>query len=239
MTRPVAISAWPAWIAITAVLLTFAGCGGSNFGAELQARPKPEPLGSTAEQVLHLPQDRPFSIALAPAHQSPGLGGQAHGTAEAEPTGRAAAVADVQGGGSANGQFQLGHVFQNDTDRQLGLRFHLRWRQSYHVEADLSQGPVDALVGLKLYVRDHYNVLVRNDDLLRQAAADGAAQRSGTEELQFEQTLAPGQILTVFLAGQADVNAKLDRSAHCELRVEAVELEVRARAAPPATAPGE
>jgi len=220
-------------VAGISLVLVFAGCGGDGFGSELQVQPTPRPLSRGDYQTIRLPQDEPFSITLAPTQKRPGLGGSAEADAHVSKGGSADAVARVENGGSAQAGFQLGHAFQNDSDRQAEMR--LRVRGEFETEARATPpGPLpDVKVGLKLYVRDGRNRLLRDFSLAQHTTDKGAASSSDRKEVDFLLTLGPHERVSVFLAGSVQVETQEGHSARGSIRLSGLEMEVTTELAPP------
>jgi len=224
---------WIAW------LLLPTGCGGDGPGSELKVRPRPRPLGQAGARLIRLPQDEPFSIALAPSQQAAGLNGEASAEAHALREGRADATAEVRNGGSAQAGFQIGHAFENDSDRQIEMQVRVRCGMEMAAGAD-PPGPLPgAKVGLRLYARDGRNRLVRNIGLMEHATEDGAAASSERKDVAFELLLGPRESVSVFLAGSVQVETREGRSARGAIKLSGLEMEVRTEAAPPVGTAGD
>lgn len=215
------------------LLLSLAGCSGGDFGSELTVRPKPRPLSRGDGQVVRLPQDEPFSIALAPTQETPGLVGTAEVDAHASKDGNADARASVENGGSAVAGFQLGHALKNDSDRQMVLHVHLRCEYVTEAEAN-PPGPLpDAKVGLKLYARDSRNRLRRNFNLTQHSTEEGAASSKDRKDIRFGLTLGPYEWVNIFLAGSVEVETQEGRSARGSIKLGDLVMEIRTEMAPP------
>lgn len=223
-------AALPLLTAMTLVA-TLSGCGASNVGSELSARPTSTPIKLGDAKAIRLPADAPFSIALAPANHAPGLDGKARAEAVADKKGAASAVAEVENGGAAEATFQLGHSFTNEGDTQLDLHCRVRCTAEHDAGATPDAGP-DAAIGLKLYVRDNRNRLLRSFSLVQQTTEQGAASTSEQKDLRFVLTLAPGESVQVFLAGNAKMECKPGRSAHGSLKLRDIVMEFEPKAAP-------
>jgi len=219
--------------AVLVCSLLLAGCSSAQFGSELSARPKPQPIRDVESTTLRLPQTAPFSIALPRASKEAGLEGQADADASAKPSGEAEATASVTDSGKAEGLFQLGHAFANDTDRQMDLDCNVR----FHCELEARQEPdarlPDASSGLRLYAREERGRMLRDIPLVEQSTENGTTQRQADEDLHFTVTLGPGQSVDIFLAGQARVDIPSGRSASATLKLRGLQFEVVTRPAPP------
>lgn len=229
----------PAVLVLVPWVVLAAGCSGNGVGSELKARPRPRPLEAEKGRVVRLPQDEPFSIALAPSQEAPGLGGEARAEARASREGSAEATAEVKNGGSAQAEFQLGHAFRNDSDRQVELQVRVRCGFETAASAD-PPGPLpDARVELRLYARDDRNRLVRNIGLTGHSTENGAASSTDSKDVVFGLALGPGEAVSVFVGGGVRVETREGRSARAAIKLTGLEMEVRTQAAPPVRTAGD
>lgn len=212
------------------------GCSGGDFASEVSARPAPTSLSRRDEFRFRLPADEKFSIALAPSRQAPGLGGTAHAVGKAQREGTAELSADIESGGEAEATCQVGHVFRNDTEQQLDLEVSATVEFEYTAEVPAAPTGVNVDVGLRLYARNSRNLLVRNHSIVAHTVEDGSGARRGQETLKFVQALAPGESITVFVAGRAAVKAEFGKSAACRLALRRTEMDVTTRTASGAAA---
>jgi hypothetical protein len=215
-----------------------AGCSSGGFGSELASRPVARPVGDVAGRTLRIPQDEKFSIRQQSDQDRAELGGHAQSDAQASTDGSAAASAEVRNGGTAEATFQLGHAVANDSDRQMELTIRVRCKY----ELDVSNTPPtllpDAFAGLNLYARDGRNRLLRTDVLVGQSTEQGSAGGSAQVERTFVVTLGPRDSLAVFVAGNAKIDVKPERSARATLNIAGLELEFTPRLAPPISPAG-
>ncbi|MFQ5806333.1 MAG: hypothetical protein ACE5I3_07780 [Phycisphaerae bacterium] len=220
-------------------LMLLAGCRGGDFGSELAARPKPRSLSRGDGQTIRLPQDEPFSITLAPSRETPGLGGNAEADAHVSKAGSADAAAEVQNGGSAWAEFQLGHAFQNDSDRQMELQVRVRCEFETAADATPPSSLPDAKVGLKLYARDGRNRLVRNFNLAQHSTEEGAASSTDRKDIEFMLTLGPRERVDIFLAGSVGVETREGHSASGSIKLRGLDMELKTEMAPPVKKAGD
>jgi hypothetical protein len=221
----VGISLWP-----------LLGCSGGDFGSELTVRPRPQPLARAAGESIRLPQDKPFSITLAPSEESPGLGGTAEADSHVGREGNADAAAHVENGGSALAGFQLGHAFQNGSDRQMKLRVRVDCAYEIEAEATPPSALPDAKVSLKLYARDGHNRLLRNFTLAEHSTeegAEGAAASKDRKNIEFALTLGPRESVSIYVAGSVKVETPDGRSARGSVNLSGLEMEIKTEVAPP------
>lgn len=216
-------------------LFVLAGCSSSQFGSELTARPKPQPVGKPAPSTIRLPQQRAFSIALPKVTKQAGLDGTAEGNANVDNMGSAELSAAVTNSGTAVSNFQLGHAFENDSDQQADFEFVVRCHHAFDAGATPPTPYPDAQVGLKLYARDSQGRLVRDMTLLQYTTEAGATANESDETLRFTITVGPADSVSVFLAGQVKVEIREGRSAHGTLKLSGLTMELTSRLAPPVT----
>jgi hypothetical protein len=219
-----------------ALAITFtaslSGCSSADVGAELSSRPKPVALNVADGAVTRLPQDQKFTITLAPSSKEPGLGGSADADAHARAEGAADAMAQVANGGKASASFQLGHAFQNDSNRQIDAEMRVRFKYALSATTDPPSEVLGAAVGLKLYARNAKNLLVRTLDLLGHSTANGPTMRSGENEFTCTLTVGPGDFMNVFLSGGVSAEAREGRSSAGSLKLTDVQLEITSKPAP-------
>ena len=208
----------PVALAISS-LLVLAGCGGGDFGSELTVRPNPRPLRQADGEMIRLPQDEPFSITLGPSREAPGLVGEAEADAHVSEDGNADAMARVENGGSAEAGFQLGHAFQNESDRQLELRVRMRCEYETAAEATPPRPLPDAKVSLMLYARDGRNRLLRNFNLAQHSTAEGAAASTDRKDIEFTLMLGPLESINIFLAGGVKIETREGHTADGSIKL--------------------
>ena len=217
---------------IGAALLAWSGCGGGELASQLSMRPRPKVLPATGQAVVHVPADEPFTIALAPSSETPGLGGTAEADSHADPAGSADAFARVKTSGKASAEFQLGCSLKNDTDHQVKMKVQAKC----HYETELTLTPPQPAPGvqlvLRLYARDYNNRLVRKDHVFTATGENGGGATSGTVDLSFTHILGPGEAIDVFFAGAATIDIREGRSATCRIKLRDARMQVSTEAAP-------
>ncbi|MGD8454488.1 MAG: hypothetical protein PVJ57_21955 [Phycisphaerae bacterium] len=216
---------------LTAALLGSMGCGGASFGSELSAQPRPRPVRDEATP-LRLPEAEPFSITLTESSRKPGLDGTAVSDARATRTGEAEITAAVEQSGLAVGNFQLGHAFENASDRQADFDFVVRYRYDFAAAATPESAYPDAQVGLKLYARGEHGRTLRDVTLVQHTTEGGPVDGASEDAREFTLTLGPGETVNVFLAGQVRIDIREGRSASGSLKVTDLSMEVAMRLAP-------
>ena len=233
------LSAHIGLLATIVVLPILAGCSSGEFGSELAQRPKPSALSQADGAVLHLPQDQPFSITLAPTQETPGLGGKADADAKAERDGKAEAVARVENGGSAMAGFQIGHSMKNDSDRMMNLKVRLVCEYETSVGANPTGPQPDAKVGLNLYARDGRNRLLTSMNLAQQSSDAGAASSRDRKEIEFSLPLGAREWINIYLAGSVQIEIHEGRAADGAVKLTKLEMEIQQEIAPPVLPAGE
>lgn len=227
-------------LTLSGIVPILGGCGGSKFGSELTAEPKPRGIRKTQSVTVSVPADEPFSIAIPRASREPGLDGTADADANANGDGTASVSAAVTHSGTAEGLFQLGHGFANQTDLQMDFDFTVRVRYDLQVSEIPELSLPDATAGLKLYARDTQGRLLRDMTLVDNSSETGATRQEADKTVEFTLTLGPHTAINVFLAGQARVEIPADRTASPTassiLKVDHVEIELKTRPAPPVRA---
>lgn len=214
-------------------LMLVSGCGGDGFGSELAARPRPQALDQGDGATLRLPQDRPFSITLAPKHAAPGLVGTADVDTHVSKDGSADASANVENGGNATASFQLGHALKNDSDRLVNL--HVRLRCEYETDAQATPpGPLpDAKVSLNLYARDGRNRLLRSLNLAQHSTEEGAAATKDRSDVDLTFPLGARESVSIYLAGGVEIETSEGHAARGSVKLNKLEMEITAKTAPP------
>ncbi|MGE3180468.1 MAG: hypothetical protein AB7N71_02480 [Phycisphaerae bacterium] len=208
------------------------GCSGSSFGSDLAVRPAPKLIRDTDGKTMSFPRDGKFTIRLPQSSKQAGLSGTVDADAIVEVGGKASARAEVKNGGSGNGTVQLGHLLKNDTNRQIDLEI----RTAFHFEFDVSCDPDEKLpgasVGVRLYVRDQRNRLLREFDLVQHSTEQGSVRRASDEVIEFNTTLGPDDAIAVFVAGQAAVETLEGRSATATLNIDGMTMDITTNPAP-------
>jgi len=227
-------------VLVLGLVLVLNGCGAGRFGSELEERPKPQPVRRAEGVTLHIPAEQQFSIALPQSSRQAGLGGTAQSDATVTPAGNADAWAEVSSGGQASGLFQLGHSFSNETGQVADFEFVVRLGYAYSASATPETAFADAKVGLKLYARTNMGRLVRDITLFTHETSNGPAQGTASASSQFTLTLLPNEAVNVFIAGQAAVDIREQRSGAGRVSVSnlAMDVTIRPSASAPRFTPG-
>ena len=209
------------------------GCAAGGAGSELSARPaQPMNLPKEASQVIHLPQDSKFTIHLAPSNRAPALEGKAESQSEASPDGHARAVATVDNGGTAGATFQLGHAFQNTSDRQVDLKINFRFTYEYALTLEPRGSTPDVTVSLGLFARGSRNQLLKSQSLMSVTTEVGAVTGKDAKDQQLTITLSPHESISVFVAGTVAIETKVDRKAAGSIQLSGLQMDLSVTPAP-------
>ncbi|MBI5865918.1 MAG: hypothetical protein HZB38_15725 [Planctomycetes bacterium] len=209
------------------------GCGGGSPAAELNVRPEPRTVSATAAKPLRLPQDERFSIALAPSQKAPGLLGKADANSNARSDGTADASAKVENGGTASSSFQLGHVFSNDSERQVDLAVRVSFDFQYDATAQPPNVGEQAALKLDIFARDGRGRMLKTVNVLQYTTGEGDIAGRSRNQSDFSVPLGPRETLAVYAGGNASINAKDGRSGTGGIRISGLEMEVQSKPAPP------
>ncbi len=219
-------------ITLATIALTLTACQSGRFGSEISAQPEPQKLSQPDGMTVKSPADQPFNITFSSSSRTPGLDGTAESDASVEDSGSASARATVESAGQATAGFQLGHAITNDTTRQTDITVSLRFQYAFDVTEQPLLNLPGAQAALRLYARTEHGRLLRDIPLVDHSTESGPAQRESEEHLNFTLTLAPGETVNVFLAGQTQVNIEADRSASAKLELRGTRLEITTAPAP-------
>jgi len=223
----------------TMLMALVVGCNGAGVLSELKVRPQPRAVSADDGNAVMLPRDEPFAVALAPSRQSPGLVGKADANSSANRDGNAEAAASVEDGGSAQAGFQLGHAFENSADRQVELNVRVHCSYETSAEATPPSPLPDAKVSLKLFARDGRNRLLRNFCLAQHSTEEGAAVSTDEKDVRFVLHLGPRESVTIFVAGNVEIETPDERSARGSIKLSGLTMEVTSTMAPPVEAAGD
>ncbi len=208
------------------------GCAASGVGSDLTELPAPLLLREATPAQMQLPAQTPFSIRFSKSSEQAGLLGTADASASATREGACAAKAEVLNGGKASGTTQLGHLFKNDTNRQVDVTVRAKFHFEYSATITPDSRLPGATVYVMLYARDQRNRLLREFTLTNHTTEQGAAVRKSDEDVTFTLTLAPQDSISVFTAGQVDVDVPQGRNAVASLSITGLQLDVSTKPSP-------
>ena len=214
-----------------------AGCTSTTFGSDLSTMPAPRLIREIEPTTYNLPAGEPFSIRLSQSSEQASLVGVAKADAEAKREGEGRATASVENGGQASGTIQIGHLFKNDTSRQIDFEIHIQYRYEFEIGIMPAERAVGGTTGIKLYTKDQRNRVLREFDLVSHSTEQGSAERKSDDEIRFPLTLDPNDSVAVFLAGQTSVNVEAGKTANGTLRIYDLRMTVSTKPAPAVAPP--
>lgn len=219
------------------LIATIPGCSSAGAASDLAYKPRPQVIPPSG--AIHLPQDGKLGIALVSFDRHAGISGVVDGDATADADGNGLLRGVVSKGGSIGGVLQLGHAFENNSDHQVTLEVNFAFHYKLELAGDAKAGATDAVVGLKLFVRNSYSRALRAIDIANHSTEQGAVQRESTEQQSLSIPLGPGESVQIFVAATAAADTiKSERSAGYKLTIDHVRIDATSRSAPPVgTAP--
>lgn len=238
-------------IGLTAVLWTAgfmslgAGCGGggqmnTDFRRPASERPDlSEPVLSGGS--ITIPAREGFNFRSFPSGQVGG-GQGASGQVGAD---GAMCRADAKADGSAWGEFQLGYTFDNAASRRIAalVKLRLKATESGRVSGETASSsgsngvsvvgdstadasPASTMNQLRFVVKDSYGAVLRDENLLSDAATKGRSQSSRAHELAFDLLLEPDRGYYLVLVGRSEVAGGKGQSASASIEISGISIEV-------------
>jgi hypothetical protein len=209
------------------VMITSCGCGQSRYGESVRvAQDRQSRLVAGAQEalLLSLPDQAAFNVAESNR--------TAQGTATAEsfadPGGTAACGITVPPGGSATAEFQLGHMLRNATDTVQSVAVQVNL--SYRYDGGTNDAAAPSFAGLKLFIRDDRERILRRVRLMTREDLFGAVRREANEAPVFELQLEPRTAYGVVVAGKLQAEVGDDAAAvQARFEVSALIIEVRSQ----------
>lgn len=221
------------------------GCGGggqmnTDFRRPASERPDlNEPLLSGGS--ITIPAREGFNFRSFPSGQV----GDGQGASGQVGTDGAMCRASVQADGSAWGEFQLGYTFDNATNRRVAalVKLRLKATESGRVSGETASpsgsngksgtgdstadaSPASAMNQLRFVVKDSYGAVLRDENLLSDAATKGGSQSSRTHELAFDLSFEPDRGYYLVLVGRSEVTGGKGQSASASIEVSGMSIEV-------------
>lgn len=215
--------------AIVAIILMSGGCGGGSWPRVVDVPPErvyEVSAGSSSDRIV-LPEETPFIVHDRESSQDPGQDGTARGESDAKPDGTASCRVTATAGGSASGDFLIGHVFHNRHAEPRAavctIRAEFTQRLSLSASADAM---TTAEYTLEAFVRDSSERILRRYPLANSASALGP--RSSTESALFEIAfeLEPRTAYHVVIGGRATAKAQPGTEASAEIELKQLQMEV-------------
>lgn len=218
------------WVILGCWLGLLIGCGQDEFGMEIEI-PDQDRMVVTHPvregQTVRLP-DAPFNVHSRRSAQTPGATGQARGDSDAGADGKAACRAEASEGGSAWGEFQLGHALRNAGAAPVRMTVLLDLDYSLKASATPADAK-DTLAGLtlKIFLKDTQGKVLHHEVLDSLSSDEASSQQSNRPQVAFEAVLLPEAAYDLVLAGRASARSEpgSEAAARIEVRQLRVELE--------------
>lgn len=214
---------------ILLVVAWCAGCEGGGQGMNVRLSPA-ERVDIDAAAVagtVRIPDETAFNLTSYKSGQE-GLG--ARGEAQRVDARGAVCTAQVNGTGSAWGEFQTGYCFDNTAGKPLQAVIKLS--ATVLESASKKVGPVagdDAggQVALTFFVKDTVGLVLRQEPLATTDLSKGARTTTNRHEMVFDITCEPGRGYYIVVAGRASANARGESSsASTRLEISGVSFQV-------------
>jgi hypothetical protein len=205
------------------------GCSGGGFG-ESVAVPQEMRVaisgGLSPGERIAFPDDKPFIIAESAREST----GQGVATAQATEEGSANCQIKATGSDKASGEFELGHVIYNDTDKPLDVSVLFDFEYAFEILDAGPEGMAPETVGLKVYVKDSDQVVLHRRTILEQGDGLTAWKGAGRESPWFNLTLQPRLAYNLVLAGRLATTAEEDgKPVEAKMSVSGLRIEINAR----------
>jgi hypothetical protein len=208
---------------------SLAGCGGAEFGESVsipQERHASLVDDFADGQELNLPGDMPFNLYDSQRRAT----GAGLADSSAEPAGRAGCQAQAGAVGTAEAEFQLGHVLDNRGQEPLKITARFAVDYACQVEADLLDRTKTAdQLGLRVFVRDSNRRVLSNMMLTQLEETTGPREWTGRQVNAFDVTMEPGLAYYFVLAGRVSVTATELSTASAQIEVHSLDIELTPR----------
>ncbi|GMU22918.1 MAG: hypothetical protein AMXMBFR13_30020 [Phycisphaerae bacterium] len=223
-------------------LVPLAGCGGTDFGGEVQLAPAQEgallDAGAPDSDVLNLPADRPFNIHMKNSSQNPGVEGKARGDSDAEAAGRAFALAEAAAGGTAQAEFRIGQRIVHAAARNQRAVITVEFKMDHALQAPVVPDPKTlATINLQLMVLDARKHVLARMPLVQTTTDEAVGSGSAGELRNLSVILEPSGRYDIMLYGQVESVAAPGQEAIARLDVG--DLRMRLSFSPMTTQPGD
>jgi len=178
-------------------------------------------------QTVRLP-DTPFNVHSRQSAQTPGATGQARGDSDAAADGKAVCQAQASQGGSAWGEFQLGHALRNAGGQPVRMTVKLDLEYSHAASAQPADAR-DTLAGLtmKVFLKDTQGRLLHHEVLDSLNSDEAPGEQVGRHQVAFEAVLLPEVAYDLVLAGRASAASELGSKAAARIEVQQLRAELR------------
>ena len=205
------------------------GCSQAEFGESVMLPPAKHATlldDFAAGTPLSLPADGSFN--LTDSQRGATAAGRSESGAQAAGTAHCQAEAAKEG--TANAEFQLGHVLDNRGPEPLAVtvRFDVDYACSLH-GAPADMVTADDLLGLRVFVRDSDHRVLKKMVLADAGSRVGPDRWSGRQQPAFDVTLQPGLAYYFVLAGRVAVTGTEAGHAAAGIDIKSLTLELTPR----------
>ncbi len=211
------------------VTSSMTGCGGGGFGESIavpQEKRAIIPGGLSPGERVAFPDDKPFVIAESARISTD----QGVATADATEKGNASCEIKSTGSSSASGEFHLGHVIYNDTDKPLDVTVSFDFEYAFEILDDMPESRAPDTIGLKLFIQDSDKIVLHRRTILEQGDGLTAWKDSGRESPWFNVTLQPRLAYNLVLAGKLAADAEENgKPVEASMNVSGFRIEINAR----------
>ncbi|MBN1491705.1 MAG: hypothetical protein JXA69_17460 [Phycisphaerae bacterium] len=209
-------------------LVAALGCSGMDFGPPTRV-PVDQRQAVDASAVgssVSLPKDRAFNVHFKQSNQNPGSDGTARGSADADGAGTAACATEASNGGSAAGEFQIGHAMDSRAEVPVRAAVKLTFKLAQELDASPRSGSGMATLALTAFVRDSEGRIFPKFAVEALTSDEAAGRGSRSETREFAFTMEPGKSYQILLAGQVNVTTEADTRAMAQLEIEDLEMAI-------------
>jgi hypothetical protein len=216
-------------VSLLATCSLLIGCSQGGFGesVSLPQEKHASLLDEFAQgKPLALPAEGSFNLADSQRHSA----GAGRADANAAESGQAACTASADAVGTAEAEFQLGHVLDNrGTDPlRINATFDVDYRCRVAGDPEDTTKPADYL-GLRVFIRDSNRRVSHELTLTEVTSFAGPSEWSGRQAQSFDVTLEPGLAYYFVLAGRTAVAGTEASSASAEIEVRSLTIELTPR----------
>lgn len=218
------------WVIVGCWLGMLVGCGQDEFGMQVEI-PDQDRMAVTHPVreglTIRLP-DAPFNVHSRQSAQTPGATGRARGDSDAGADGKAACQAQANEGGSAWGEFQLGHALRNAGATALRVTVTLDLDYSLGASTEPADAK-DTLAGLtlKVFLKDTQGRVLHHEVLDSLSSDEATGEQSGRQQVAFEAVLLPEAAYDLVLAGRVSTTSEPGSKAAASIEVRQLRAELR------------
>ena len=223
----------PVHLKIAVALLSTAmlgGCQGNRCSTQIRVPlDRQYVLDEHSDRPINvsLPGDQPFNIHIKQSCQNPGADGRAEGKSDTNATGQALCSAEVAEGGSAAGEFTIGHRIANQTDspQDLAIEIDFQWLQSLHTSTDPKPDTL-ACSNLEILVLDAKGKTLATIPVLTTDSDQARASAELRDHRKFSVSLEPQIHYDIILAGKVEAKSATGQQASALLEVKNLKIDL-------------